>query len=292
MENSTAPADEGFAPTDPGFGADASPEPEPAEPIEADAKVVEQEDDLESEGESPPPVEEDDDKKTNAFQGRIDKLTESFRDAERREAAALARAEKAETELASQPAPQEPTKTLEDFDYDEGKFRAYLHDQTVADAQNAAKEVVRDFQVNQRTESLRDKFAARETAFAESIDDYTKVTQEPTLRINQRMADELRANELGPEMFYYLGKHPEEASRINGLSGRESDREMWKLESTLRTEKAKAQSKKVSDAPPPPAKVKGAQPGFKPATTDPKSDKMSDAEWFAAEEKRLVKLRG
>jgi len=92
-------------------------------------------------------------------------------------------------------------------------------------------------------------------------------------------------------MAYHLANNPDESRRISKLSDREVVREMQLLETTMRSEMAKA-SKKVSDAPPPPAKIQGREPGMKTATTDPRSDKMSDKEWFAAEDKRNAKLRG
>ena len=112
------------------------------------------------------------------------------------------------------------------------------------------------------------------------------------MKITTGMAVEIRESDIGPEMAYYLGKHPEEAATISRLTPREVIREMAVLESSIRTEKGKATSKKVSDAPSPPAKIKGAAPKFTPKTTEPGSDKMSDADWFKAEEKRLAKLRG
>lgn len=284
--------DEGFKPTDPGFGADASSEPE-AETVEAEAKTEETEVVQESEAESPPAVEKDDDKKTDAFQERIDKLTASFRESERDNDGLRGQLDEANKKLAEIPEVAEPTKTLADFEYDEDKYRSYLLDEATTRAEKAAEKVVRGFQETSRVESVEEKFASREKEFSKTVGDYDTVARARDLVITQGMSVEIRESDLGPEMAYYLGNHPDEALSISRLSPREVIRDMAVLESKLRTAKeSTTKGKTVSDAPPPPAKIKAAEPGFKPATTDPKSDKMSDDEWFKAEEKRLAKMRG
>jgi hypothetical protein len=280
---------------EPGFeavelGADASPEVE-AEPIEAEAEVVETETAEESEAESPPADDENVEKKTDAFQERIDKLTKSFRESERESDVLRSEVDELRQQLSERP--QEPTKTLEDFQYNEDEYRQYLFDEATARAEKVAQKTVQGFQAKQRAETLQDQYRARVKEFSKTVDDFDKVAGAPDLRINADMAREIQESDVGPEMQYYLGSNPDIAASISKLTPREIIKEMSKLEDKVIEEKGKASKKVVSDAPPPPAKVKGSKsPGFKPSTTEPASDKMSDAEWFAAEEKRLAKLRG
>lgn len=265
-------------------GADASPEPEV---IEAEAEVTEAED-QESEAESPPAEETE--QKPDPFQDRIDKLTKRFRDTERDlDMVARERDELNKKLLELESKTQEPAKSLEDFDYDEAKYRSYLFEEAEKRAEKVAERVAKTFTEKQRESLSESRFAEREKAFAESVKDYQSVAYDENVKISAPMAEEIRDSELGPEMAYYLGKHPEEASRIAQLSGRAAIREMVKLEDRLQAEKQKP-VKKVSKAPPPPSGIKGSEPGFKVSTTDPESDKMSDEEWFKREEARKLKL--
>ncbi len=289
METET-PVDDGYTATAPGFGADASSEPD-VKPVEAEAEAEETEVVEESEAESPPAVEEDDDKKTDAFQGRIDKLTQSFRESERDAAALRERNESLQQKLDAVPVPDEPTKTLADFDHDEDAYRSYVFSEMTTRAEKAAERVVRGFQENQQAQSAEQSFAKAEKVFSESVSDYKETVYADDLMITQGMKAELQAIDIGPEIAYYLGKNPDEAMVISKQSPREITRSLMLLETSIRAEKKKT-SKTVSDAPPPPGKIKGKNPGIKPAPNVPSSDKLSDAEWFKAEDKRMAKMRG
>jgi len=282
--------DEGFTATDPDFGADASSEPE-VETAEAEAETEKTEVVEESEAESPPAGEEDTEKKTDAFQERIDKLTTSFRESEREGEALRADNAALQDKLSAIPPVEEQTKTLADFDHDEDAYRSYVFAEMTSRAEKAAERVVRGFQETQHAESVADKFVAREKVFSESVSDYKETVYADELRITQGMKTELQAIDIGPEIAYYLGKHPDESMVISKQSPREITRSLMSLETSIRAEQKKT-SKTVSDAPPPPDKVKGKNPGIKPAPTDPSSDKLSDKEWFKAEDKRMAKLRG
>lgn len=278
-----ADVEEGFTPhVEP--GADASPEPE-AETAEAEAEPVEPKAE-ESEGESPPPVEQNDDEKSNPFQERIDKLTENWRKTER----ALNDLEKENDELRKKvteiPSTEE-VKTLADFDYDDKAYQSYLFDAAEKRGEAAAERVLSKQAV--RPDESVEKFEKSAQAFAKEHDDYYEVTQDRTLRISEPMAEVIRMSEVGPEMAYHLGKNPDVAKEISQMSDAAAGRELALLETKLQAK----QPKKVSKAPPPPpANIGGGEPGQKVSTTDPKSDELSDAEWFKREEKRLAKLRG
>jgi hypothetical protein len=93
-------------------------------------------------------------------------------------------------------------------------------------------------------------------------------------------------------MAYYLGKNKDVAAELSRMPERDMVRRMTLLEVELKGAQKAAVPKKVSEAPPPPAKIRGSDAGLRVSTTDPASDKLSDKEWFAAEEKRKAKLRG
>jgi len=273
-------------------GADASPDEPEAEVAEVDAEVTEEEGKEESEAESPPTDEEDVDKKTDApFQERIDKLTKRFRDSERTLTALEQENEDLRQRIADIPISEEPPKSLADFGYNEDEYRAYLFQEVDRRATVAAEKVAAGFQDKARGDEVLQGHKAREKTFAESVDDYRAVAYNDDLKISNDMAAEIRASDIGPEIAYYLGKHPEEAAVISRKPMREAIREIAHLEGQLLAEKAKVKPKTVSKAPPPPAKIAGSEPGVTVSTDDPKSDKMSDEAWFKAEDRRQAKLR-
>jgi len=267
-------------------GADASLETE----VEAEAEVQE----LESEAESPPAEESD--TKPDPFQERIDRLTERFRDTERDLGSVAKERDELRKKLDAldKPAEEKP-KTLSDFDYDESQYQRYVWDEAdkraeVA-AEKAAKRVADEYTERQRTGESQKQFETKEKELAKEVKDYFDVV-ESRWACSLDMAEEIRGSDIGPEMAYYLAKNPDEAMDIARAPQHSAIRRMVALEGRLLSEKS-ASGKKVSDAPPPPSKtVKGAEPGARVATTDPKSDKMSDAEWFKQENARQVKLRG
>lgn len=276
---------------DEAIDANASPDEE-AEPIEAEAEIEEVEAE-ESEAESSPAEETED--KPDPFQERIDKLTKRFRETERDlDSVAQERdtLQKRIAELERQTVENETQKTLEDFEFDESKYRAYVFEQAEKRAEIAAERIALKHTAEAESRRQEQEFAQKERDFAATVADYREVGYDPDLKVSAVMADELKASEIGPEMLYYLGKNPDEASRISRMSERAAVRELVRLEGQLLSEKSQAQKKTVSKAPPPPSKkVKGSEPGMRVSPTDPKSDNLSDEEWFKAEELRQMKLK-
>ena len=270
-------------------GADASPEPE-VEVVETDVKAVEAEVVEESEAESPPAVEENDEEKTNPFKERIDKLTENFRRTERQLSDMEQENVQLRQQLESIPAPQEQVLTLADFDYDETKYRQYVVEDTRRIARAEAEGVAKRFQGEAGANQVQSEYDARADAFAQDVPDFQQRVQDPNLRISPPMADVIRSTDVGPELAYFLASHPDESARLSRLTPVEVGMELSSMIGNIRTEKAKAKDK-VSKAPPPPGKIRGADAALRVSTTDPKSDKLSDAEWFKAEELRQAKLR-
>jgi hypothetical protein len=270
--------------------ADASPDDD-IETVEVEAEAEEIEEQESEDGSSPSEETED---KPDPFQQRIDKLTKRFRETERDLDAVARERDQLQKKLAEleRTATREPERSLADFEYDEKKYQSYVFEQAEKRAEAAAERIALKYTSESETSRQEVEFTKREREFAAEVEDYKEVGYDPDLKISAPMADEIRASDIGPEMLYYLGKNPDEASRISRLSERAAIRELVKLEGRLLDEKSRAGKKPVSKAPPPPSKrVKGASDSLRVAPTDPRSDKMSDEEWFRAEALRVAKLK-
>lgn len=270
-------------------GADAPQENE-LEQTEVDAEVNDSED-QESEAESPPADEENVEEKTNPLQERIDKLTKRFRDEERARLEREEEIKQLREQLASKP---KEAKTLADFEYDEGKYQSYLFEEAERRAVEAAERVAKNYEGKARDSELVSKFEAGEQEFSKTVKDYHdkvygEVNGSRRWVASKVMADEIRSSEMGPEIAYYLASNPDIALDIAKMPERGAVRELALLEVKLKAEKKV--EKKVSEAPPPPTKIKASEPGLRVSTTDPASDKLSDEEWFKREEARKAKLR-
>jgi hypothetical protein len=147
-----------------------------------------------------------------------------------------------------------------------------------AEQQSRQQAVELDRTFEQRAESAREKY-----------DDFDALAFNPQLPITDAMAATLKASENGAELAYYLGQHPEEASRIARLSPFLQAKELGRIEAKLPQAEAKPNppAKKTSSAPAPidPVKPKGSG-GFVD-TTDPKSlEKLGTSGWIEAERAR------
>jgi hypothetical protein len=297
------------------IGADVSPEPEveidltdmaAVEAASKEDRPVEPEVE-EHEAESPAADEENVDEKTDepkgddsesedsesSVQKRIDKLTANWRRTERELLAAEEQARQLQEQLESIPKPAEKVKLLEDFEGDWDAYREYLFTEADRKAEAAAERVVQRTLAEQSASKIADRFSTLEADFESKVEDYRETVYNPSLKISDKMMNEGQKSELGPEVFYYLGKHPEEAEEIFAASDRDVIRGIQRIELKLESAKEAASKKAVSKAPPPPTKkVSGVNSGQKVSTTSPDSDKLSDDEWFRREEARQAKLRG
>ena len=283
-------------------GADASLNPEPV-PTDSEEEVEHvQAEDSESEAESPPADEENVEEKTDSFQERIDRITRFRREAEREAEALRQERDRTAKELAELRSQVESfhqssqDKTLADFDYNEAEYAKYLREQAVTqartEAQKEAKRIAEEYRQQQEAEIRNREFAKRASEFAKEKSDYFEVTSDPNLPFTQHMAELIQDSDIGPQVAYYLARHPDEAYDISRATPSAQGRLIGKLESKL-SQAIEAEKKKQSKAPPPPkGKVKGVEPGFKTDPTDPTSDKMSDKEWLARREAQIAKKNG
>ena len=263
-------------------GADVSPENEDkTDKAEAKAEASE---DKEHEADPPPADKEKvEEKPEPKLQGRIDKLTRRFRESERETAQVRVENAELQKKLDERPEPK-ATKTLEDFEFDDNKYRDYLFSEAESRAEKAAERIARTYQDKTRDEVVDEKYASKEKTFAATVDDFHDSVYAETLKISAAMADEIRLSEIGPEMAYHLAKNPEVSSEINALSPRETVRRMTLLEADLKAEKAKAEKKEVSKAPPPTPGIKAGDAGIEKGFREG----MSDAEFAKLRRKQIA----
>lgn len=273
-------------------GAGASPENEVEAEVETEVEG--------SEAGSPPADEQNVEKKTDSdgYLKRIDRLTHNWRSTERELAQTRDELSRTQRMLEDSRKPADkPVKGLADFDYDENAYRQYLfqeaEDRATKAAETTAQRIAREQQERASMERAQRQFASKASEFAKATPDYYEVVEDRSLPITQVMAQEIRESEMGPELAYHLGKNPHLAQEISELSSSGQIRRIVQLEARLQAAKSEAGSKSTTNAPPPPPKgVKGVDTGKITSTSDPRSDKLSDAEWFKlAERERLKRMK-
>lgn len=186
-----------------------------------------------------------------------------------------------------QEAVPEPVKTLKDFEYDEGKYTAYLFEMARSEAVEAARKEASSWRQQQESQTRRQSFETRLGDFADDHPDFYDGWE--TTPISQPMAEAIESSDMGPEVAYYLKNNQDAALKIFHLPPVLAAKEIGRIEAQLSVEKAKASQKPVSKAPAPAPKLEGVEPGrISVRPDDPESDKaMSDAEWMRARNKQL-----
>lgn len=155
-------------------------------------------------------------------------------------------------------------------------------------AYKKAQELVQQRDMQRQHAEILSAYADREEVATEKYADFKQVAYGDHVRITQVMADTIRASEVGPDVAYYLGSNPAEASKIADLPPFLQAKEIGRLEAKLLSNPS---VKKTTSAPPPIAPV-NARGGNTAAydTTDPRSIKtMSTSEWIEADRLRQIK---
>jgi len=157
---------------------------------------------------------------------------------------------------------------------------AYLQAQIehLAERKAAEKLELRERQTQQEraAEAFHDKAEKVQAQYP----DFQAVISNPTLTINEAMAEFITDSDSGAEIAYHLGKNPHRAADIAAMSPIKAARELTKLEAELAA-KPKPQP---SRAPAPISPIKAESGGSK----DP--SEMTDAE-FAAYRRRQIAAR-
>lgn len=227
-----------------------APVPDETEVAEAAEEVVE-----EQKGEEP--LESSPDTQEDPAQKRIDELTKKRRTAEREADYWRNQAIQNAPQPEAPPEP-EPLKTLEDFDYDEGKFQSHLFQQAQNGAVEQARRVLKEEQMQEASRRTISEYKKRIDSFSKTVDDFNEVAQNDSLPISTVMADVIVEMEQGPEVLYYLGKNSDIAEKIAGLSPLSAARELGRIESKLQVKNGE----KVSKAPVPPPKISATEPAI------------------------------
>ena len=247
---------------------------EPADADIEESEVAEGEEEATDE-EKPEPEESSTSKKDDGFQTRIDELTRRYYE-EKNQREHFQQ----QWEDSQQVVPQEPGKTLADFEYDEGQFALYVQGQAVHEAK---AEIERN---NQQQQGIKRRaaFEAKEQDFSANIDDYHTVTRNNALPITQVIVETLQTAEKGPEVLYYLGKNPEIAASLSAMSPLDAARELGRIEATKLVKPVPSGKKPPAPVP----KIKATNASVTQIKSDsPESDNLSTEEWKRREIKRL-----
>lgn len=155
-------------------------------------------------------------------------------------------------------------------------------------AEQKAQEMLRQREAAQQQAKLLETYHEKEEEARGKYDDFEQVAYNPSLPVTDVMAQSIQASDIGPDVIYWLGSNPKEASRIANLSPILQAKEIGKIEAKLANDPP---LKKTSTAPAPIAPVT-ARSTSSPAydTTDPRSLKtMSTSDWIEAERQRQIK---
>lgn len=205
------------------------PQDEPTETPEPEGATETSEQTEES---SDPPTDEHEEggdekpKPSKGVQKRLDELTREKYDERRRADALQAQLERTIAMLERQQAGSQQAESAPDPNdapdpdrYPEGENdRQYIRDLARFEAR---QEIAQQQAIQTRQREIAD-IQAREQAAREKYEDYQQVVtpeaMAPILQRNPRIIAALAQHEKGPDLAYYLAKHPEDLSAIAGSS--------------------------------------------------------------------------
>jgi len=230
-------------------------------------------------------VEDQPEAKPQGIQKRISELVHERNEARRALDAERRRIDQL-VELVSQrkqePEPVPPT--MEQFQYDEGKYQQAVIDYAQKQATAAAKAEIQQWQVQQAQQQKAQSFKAKEAEFATATEDYADAVYDPTLPITAAMAEVIQESDVGPQLAYHLAKNRAVAEQLAKLPERAMAREIGRLEAKLLTPAPRPVA--VPKAPPPPPKLEAAE-----AEVDKDPDSMSIDDWVKWRTKQIRKRR-
>lgn len=250
-------------------------------------------------------AEGDEEKKSyKGLQRRMGELT-------RKAAIAEARAEQAERLLLAKGEPPKPAQTTEAPEKPREEDFGSTAEWMEALADYKAEEKLRTFRTEldqkAQAESAKSEQAVqaqewkeKEAAVQEKHPDYDDVTAQAmsTLRESNTpacyaVAHALQVSEMGPELLYYLGQHPEEVEAMADLHPTDAILRVGRIEARLAKEEPGGEPEKTAPpqtrAPKPPTPIKKVSAGKALDPNDPAdAEKMTPEEWAAA---RNAKLR-
>jgi hypothetical protein len=260
------------------LGEDDNPPATDDDEPEDEVAETEDEDEDEVEEEAPKP-------KKKSAQERINELTAKAREAERKAADAIRRAEAAEAAVAEKstkpkdepkpirdilpadaPNPDaldddgEPVYPLGEFD---PKFITDLTRFTIGAETKAAKEAAHkeavQAQIDKDRVELQSQWQTRVTEVEKEFPDFREITGEFVDSLTgidegygEYLATTVMTSEYGPQIMYYLSQNIGEAQKIIASGPAAATFALGRLEAQFVKKEVKERNKKVSDAPTPP----------------------------------------
>lgn len=149
-------------------------------------------------------------------------------------------------------------------------------------AEQKASEKLAERERAREAERRQEAFMEKAEKASERYADFQAVVSNPTLQINEAMAEYIADSDLGAEVAYHLGKNPMKAAQIAQMSPVKAARELAKLESELASQ-PKAQPSKA----PEPIRPVGSR-GASSSSALP-SDSDDIATWMRKERERTLR---
>jgi hypothetical protein len=135
---------------------------------------------------------------------------------------------------------------------------------------------------------VQQTWATKVTEARSTYADYDSVMEDAQdIPINQHVAEAIQTSDVGADVAYYLGKHPEEAERINGLPPLAAARAIGRIESRIEDVRSKQTKTSASKAPDP---IKPVKPTGSGGKKNP--EEMSMEEYYAHRLKQRNNKRG
>lgn len=162
---------------------------------------------------------------------------------------------------------QPPGKKLADFDYDEDAYSEYLSEQAAEKAEKLAEEHAQQRQIQERDAH----FSARESAYAEKVDDYYRITRDARHTwLSPEVVESVKIAEQGEKVLEYLCRNPEVGELFSALPPHQKLMEIGRIEASKLDDKPKS----VSKTPPPPPKIKPTDSAIEPDPAEMSQDKF------------------
>lgn len=188
---------------------------------------------------------------------------------------ALMRTRSGDTSPSPQKADQQQAPRQEDFqDYTEyldarARFVAEQHARQILDEERSK---FTKTQADRARQAQVETYAGRVAAAREKYEDFDEVAFDESVQITEAMTQAIMGSEVGPDVAYYLGSHPDEAAKIANSDPYSQVRAIGVLEAKLSTPKPR----NPTSAPEPIKPIGGR--GANPKKIDP--DKLPIDEWL------------
>lgn len=205
---------------------EAKPSEEPKEPAKAEPEEAAADDTAEQEDSAP--SDDGDESAANpkgkvpkGVQKRFDELTRRLNDERRaREETErrLAEAERLRQEANQVDDPEPNREAFEDPETWQAARTQWLVRKSIRDEKDREFKATRQAQMQESFTRLQTGWETGKAKAVEKYPDWKEVVESDNLNIAQPVAFALASHPQGHEIAYYLGKHPDEASRLSSMS--------------------------------------------------------------------------